>query len=382
VLHITEALGRVLAEDIRAKCSSPQKDLAAIDGYAMLAASAEHLPASLRVIGESTSSHPFLEEIRYGEAVKVYSGALIPCGADTNIALYNVTEKEGDAIISEPIMQGQNICYAGFDFAENEVLLHQGSAITARDIGLSASMHVSWLPVRRRPKVGVLAIGDELAMLEHIYDGGMRTVSSSSLVISSFITACGGVPVNLGIATDSKTSIERMTQSAKGVDLLITTGGLSASADNLLRNILTKGKKKPDEVVVSLAREEHVLYGEESGIPLLAFPGSPISTQICCALFLRPAIEHMLGVKRKFYKKTHVVLGRDLDIDDKKMDFIFAKLTEGEDRRLIALPASSYDRQLLSALAEADCLITVDPENTKRGSIVEMTRFVCSVLSG
>lgn len=386
IVNVTESLGRVLADDVRAKYTWPNKDMAAVDGYAVISSDLKQIPATLNRIGESRSNKAFEGEIQSGQTVKVFAGARVPIGADAVVPLVGVEEFEDYVTVVSQTWHGEHICYAGIDFTEDEKVLKEGTVVTARDIGLAAAMRVSWLPVRRKPRVAVLAIGDELILLGDVTADSSRVNSSSSLVLCSFITACGAVPVNLGIASDSAVSVQQLTEAAEGADLLVTTGGISSSSDNLLRKALIEGsgKKKGhiEEITLNLSKPEQVVLGQKSGISVLALPGNPISAQICAALFLKPAIDKMLDMRESFYKKSYARLGRQLDINDEKMDYIFAKLMEDKDKHLVADPASSQDRLLMSALAEADCLITVDRDNLAHGSQVEITRFTCSVISG
>jgi molybdopterin molybdotransferase len=374
LLHITQAVGRVLASDVRAKHTSPHRDMAAINGYAMMCADAKENGVTLRIIGDSTAGHPFGEELEPGQAVKVYSGSMIPIGADTVVPMLEIEEKHDTITLNSTVMKGQNICYAGVDFLRDEPVLKAGSIITARDVSLAAAMKISWVSVRRKPHIAFFAVGDELAMLGDCQDTGKLT-SSSSLMISAFISACGAIPLNLGIAADNEISVNRLMEHAVDADLIITTGGVSASADDLLKKTLDK-KTKRIETTVRLSSAATVMLGEKGGIPILALPGNPISAHICATLFLVPIIHAMTDMRGKIFKKSRATLDRDLDINDLQMDYIFTRLAEGEDKHLRAIPASSYDRLLMSALAQSDCVITVDKELSKKGDSVEIKRFL------
>lgn len=382
IINITKTLGRVIAEDVVAIYNSPRKNISAVDGYAIISKNIETTPVTLTKVGESLASRPFKGQICNNQTVKVYYGSTVPMGADTIIALENTEENGDQIIVTGEIMAEQNICYAGIDFVKGEAVLKRNRVITARDIGLAAAMGVSWIPVVRQPLVGVLSVGDELSMLGDVHDSS-HTISSSSLVVSAFISACGGIPVNLGIIPDSAEAIETILATTQRLDLLVTTGGVSAAADNLMHKALEKKYSQLKEVSIALNQTENVLFAsKDDSTPVLALPGNPISTKICAVLFLKPAIERMLDTRSTFYKKSFAILDRNLDINDRKMDYIFSRLTEGKDKQLLALPASSYDRLLLSALADSDCLIAVDRNNSKSGCEVEITRFTCAFVSG
>lgn len=380
VVHVTEALGRVLATDVRSNYTSPHQDISAIGGYAVISLEAARESAQLKIIGESRARTPFLEEISGKQAVYVYAGAVMPIGADTVLSEDEV-HVDGDNIIAVgAVMKGQNVCYTGVDFQRNETLLRASTLLTARDLGLAAMMEVPWLMVRRRPKIAFFAVGNEISMIGEIKEGN-KVTSTSSLIISSFIEACGAEPVNLGVAPDSEISINKLFDYADGVDLIITTGGASRGADGLIEQSLDK-RPKFSEINMQLNCDTKVVFGRKNKTPVLSLSGNPISALICATLFLRPIINKMTDMRATFFKKSYAILDRDLDVNDKKMDYIFARLTETSDKRLKVLPASSYDRLLMSALAEADCLIQVDLDNCKKGDSVQMTRFVCSVVSG
>lgn len=373
LIHISEAFGRVLASDVRARYTLPYWDISAVNGYALYCEDTKTTPVTLKIIGESTAGSPYKEELEHGQAVKLYAGSPVPIGADTIVPMQNVERKGHNLLIKSPVMQGQNICFTGVDFQRNESVLKAGYIVSPRDISLACAMKTSWVHVRRRPHVGFFAIGDELAMLGDDHDG-MKIVSSSSMMVSAFISACGAIPVNLGIATDTEVSINKHMEMARGVDMVITTGGVSASADGLIKNIMDK-KGTLIETLVKLSSPSPVILGEKYGIPLLALPGNPISAKMCCTLFLKPILHTMTGTDPELSKTYSAALDRDLDVNDLEMDYIFSRLTQDNAGHLKALPASSYDRMLLSALAQADCLITVNHGQSKKGEAVNYIRF-------
>jgi len=370
-IHITNSVGRVLAEDVSAKFTMPNKDTAAVDGYAVILSAISQIPVTLSVVGESRSNKPFNKTIVNTEAVKVFAGAIVPEGADTILPKHMVEEYEGGIIINEQFLHGENICYKGIDFAEGKNVLRKGRILSPCDIGLAAAMRASWLPVRRKPKVAVLAIGDELIMPGDGC-GNDKTVSSSSISLCAFLQECGAEALNMGIAPDSKDLSNRLKEAANSADLLVTTGGLSASADNLMRKILTSKNNKAKEIKISLGKEETVMFGNKNKTSLLALPANPISAHICANIFLRPAVEKMLGIEKINYRVSTALLSRNLDVNDIKVDFIFSRLMEGEDNIMVADPASSQDRLLLSSLANADCMIVVDKDNCKKDAVAEI----------
>lgn len=372
-LHISDSIGRVLAEDVKARYASPHNDLATIDGYAVNSDNIVKIPEILRLIGKSTAAKPFLSEVKPCQAIEITAGAVVPKGVNTIIPFDSAKKTRNKIEITCEVISGQNICYKGFDFDVGEVVLRRGKKITARDVGLAAAMKSPWVPVFCKPRIGILAIGNELSMLGDEHERN-RITSSSSLILSALVESCGASVVNLGIANDSISSLKNHINSVEGVDLLVTIGGTSLSAGEMMYKILGNNKKYFDETKVNISKPEPVLFSVRKSLPILALPGSPISAKICATLFLRPPINKMLEFNEK--SNSTAILDRDLDANDLQMDYTFASLTVDNDHKNIALPVSSFDRVLLSSLSKSDCIMKVNKENSKNGDVVEVIHFI------
>ena len=231
-VSIADAVGRVLAEDVAARRTQPPFAVSALDGYAVRAADVATVPANLRIIAEIPAGAGFSGIIDKGEAARIFTGAPLPEGADT-IVIQEDTERDGDIVrVMEGAPLGRYVRRAGLDFSEGEVLLHAGSRLTPRHIGLAAAMNRPWLFVYRRPHVGILSTGDEVVMPGEPI-GPHQIVSSNALALAAFVTACGGVPVGLGNAPDNADALRRFAAGARGVDLLVSTGGVSVGEHDL-----------------------------------------------------------------------------------------------------------------------------------------------------
>lgn len=208
-ISVASALGRVLAQDVAARRSQPPMPVSAMDGYAVRAADVESLPASLKVIGYAPAGHAYDGTVGAGEAVRIFTGAPVPDGADT-IVIQENTEQDGETVrvVDGKAPVGRFVRPAGLDFSEGDVLLKAGKVMTARDVGLAAAMDVPWLMVRRRPRVAILATGDEIVMPGDPI-GRDQIVSSNALALAAFLAAQGAEPVDLGIAPTSATACAR-----------------------------------------------------------------------------------------------------------------------------------------------------------------------------
>ena len=226
-IALADGLGRVLARDVTARRTQPPLPVSAMDGYAVRAADVENLPARLDVIGYAPAGTAFAGTVGPGQAVRIFTGAPVPEGADTIVIQENTQEADGVlAVVTGSAPPGRYVRPAGLDFSEGEVLLHAGRVLSARDLGLAAGMNVPWLMVHRKPRVAILATGDEIVMPGEPI-GENQIVSSNAIALAGFVAAEGGIPVDLGIAPDSAAALRSMAAGARGADLVITTGGAS-----------------------------------------------------------------------------------------------------------------------------------------------------------
>jgi len=375
-VSIDQALGRVLGENVASRVSQPPKDVSSMDGYAVRAADVATVPVTLTRIGESQAGDGFDGEVGLGQTVRTFTGAPIPAGADA-IVIQEVTEVDGDQIlITESSNTGRFVRPAGLDFSHGDILITEGTVLSARDIGLLAAMNVPWVKVRRRPRVGIIATGDEVVMPGDPL-GPDQIVSSNSLALSGYITALGGEPVNLGIAQDTVESLREILAAAKGMDLIMTIGGASVGDYDLVQQVMGEKGLKLDFYKVAMRPGKPMIFGHLGGIPVLGLPGNPVSAGVTCVIFLGVAMDIMLGVDSGGGQKETAVLGRDLDGNDQRQDYLRAELTRTEDGALSACPFEIQDSAMMERFARADCLVIRPPHAVpaKAGERVEIIRL-------
>ena len=236
-ISLAEGLGRVLARNVASRRDQPPMAMSAMDGYAVRAVDVATLPATLKVVGYAPAGHAFDGSVGAGEAVRIFTGAPVPEGADT-IVIQENTEQSDEVVrvIDGTAPVGRYIRPAGLDFATGDVLLPSGKVLTARDVGLSAAMNVPWLNVHRKPRISILATGDEIVMPGDPI-GRDQIVSSNALSLAAFITAQGGTPLDLGIAPDEEDGLRALAAGARGSDILVTTGGASVGDHDLVGRV-------------------------------------------------------------------------------------------------------------------------------------------------
>lgn len=359
-VSIAEALGRVLAEDVCARLTQPPVAVSSMDGYAVRAEDVADAPVALRRIGESAAGHGFAGRVGPGEAVRIFTGAPVPDGADAVVMQENAEAAGDEVTVLSAVPPGRFIRPAGLDFRAGETGLRAGCRLGPREIGLAAAMNRPWLRVRRRPRVALIATGDEVVRPGDPV-GPFQIVSSNTLALAALVHDAGGEALDLGIADDNADSLRRIVAGAKGVDLLVTTGGASVGDHDLVRSVLGEEGLEIDFWRIAMRPGKPLIFGHVRGTPLLGVPGNPVSALVCGLLFLRPAIDAMLGVKRPDGGRARARLGRDLPANDEREDYMRASLSRDGDGEPVATPFERQDSAMLSALVRADCLVVRPP---------------------
>ncbi len=357
---LTDALGRVLARDVASRVSHPPAAVSAMDGYAVIAGDVAEVPTTLERIGESAAGQGFDGALGPGQAVRIFTGAPVPEGADA-VVMQEDAEVHGNKVtLKEKAVPGRHIRPQGLDFKAGETLLREGSVITARDVGLAAAMNVPWLTVRRRPRVAILATGDELVMPGDPL-GPEQIISSNSLALAAYVKALGGEPLNLGIARDDAESLNALLDDAPESDLLVTIGGASVGDYDLVRQALKDRGLELGFYRVAMRPGKPLIFGRLGRVPVLGLPGNPVSAGVTTVVFLKPAMEAMLGIRRDEGPGATALLGRDLGKNDQRQDYLRAALALDGDGEAIATPFDVQDSAMMARLAQADCLVVRPP---------------------
>ncbi|BBK37315.1 molybdopterin molybdenumtransferase MoeA [Allostella sp. ATCC 35155] len=357
---LTDALGRVLAEDLVARTTQPPAAVSAMDGWAVRAEDVATVPARLRITGYVAAGRPFDGAVGPGEAARIFTGAPVPAGADA-IVIQEDADRDGDFVrVREGATAGRYVRPAGLDFRAGDVGARAGSRVGPRLVGLAAAMNVPWLKVHRRPRVAILPTGDEIVMPgEPIAPG--QIVSSNALALAAFVRQMGGEPIDLGIARDDRASLVALAEGARGADLLVTTGGASVGEHDLVRSVLGEAGLQLDFWQIAMRPGKPLMFGALRGTPMLGLPGNPVSALVCAVLFLRPAMARLAGLEDPGSIEETAVLGADLGANDRREDYLRARLEPGTDGRLLACPFPTQDSSNLARLAAADCLVVRAP---------------------
>jgi molybdopterin molybdotransferase len=221
-------------------------------------------------------------------------------------------------------------------------------------------MNVPWLRVRRRPRIALLSTGDELVMPGEAV-GPNQIIGSNGLSLTAFVEARGGEALNLGIAPDNIDALARLTGDARGADLLVTTGGVSVGEHDLVSSALGGRGLTLDFWKIAMRPGKPLLFGTIGETPILGLPGNPVSSLVCAIVFLGPAIDAMQGLGALPPHAETAVLGAALGANDRRQDYLRARLSHDGAGRRVALPFDRQDSSMLATLAHADCLIVRPP---------------------
>ena len=362
-IPVARAAGRTLAADVAALRTQPPFPASAMDGYAVRAADVAQVPATLKVVGISAAGHGYAEEIGPGEAVRIFTGAPIPEGADAVLIQENA-EAHGDTVTArETVAAGRFFRRAGLDFTEDAILLRAGETLDARRLALAAAAGHAVLPLRRRPRVAVIATGDELVRPGEI-PAWDQIVASNGLALCALATEAGAEAIDLGIVRDDLESLREAIGRARraGADLVVTLGGASVGDHDLVQAALHEEGLELGFWRVALRPGKPLMFGRLGAMTVIGLPGNPVSSIVCGLLFVVPAIRALLGDPRAGMDRTEpAVLGRDMPENDQRQDYLRARLETAPDRLPVAHPENRQDSSMLSVLGSSEALLVRAP---------------------
>jgi molybdopterin molybdotransferase len=360
-VKLDDALGRVLAVDLAALRTQPPANVSSMDGYAVRATDVESAPVTLTLIGEVAAGHPFEGAVAAGQAARIFTGGVMPAGADT-VVIQELTRSDGNTVtIDKTAGKGRNVRPQGIDFKQGDVLLRKGRRLSDRDVMLAASMNHATLPVYCRPKVAVLGTGDELVAPGSQPRPG-EIVYSNGFALLAMAHNAGADVIDLGIARDRIEDIANAVRRACdwGADVLVTSGGASVGEHDLVQRALASEGLELSFWRVALRPGRPMMHGRLGATNVLGVPGNPVSAYVCAFLFLLPLVGRLSGRTDAAHVPEPARLGRDLPANDERADYLRATL-ELEPDGPVATPVPAQDSSLMAPLARAHCLVIREP---------------------
>ncbi|MEV4606375.1 molybdopterin molybdotransferase MoeA [Neorhizobium sp. LMR1-1-1.1] len=361
-LPLGDTAARVLAFDIKAKLTQPPFNSSAMDGYALRAVDAPQIGSELTVIGTAAAGRAFEGPLGPGETVRIFTGAPVPEGADT-ILIQEDAEKIGDDSIRTTfqVTGGRHIRPRGQDFAEGETVLKAGTLIDFSHLTVAAAMNHPTLPVFRKPKVAILATGDEL-----IEPGGnpapAQIIASNTFGIAALVRDNGGEVLDLGIAPDRQDAISAAIKRARdaGANILVTLGGASVGDHDLVQATLKASGMELDFWRIAMRPGKPLMVGSLDGMHVLGLPGNPVASMVTGMLFLEPLLRRLAHLPER-RREVDGITARPLRPNDQRQDYLRAKITRDELGNLVAEANPKQDSSMMKIFAHADGLIVRAP---------------------
>lgn len=364
------ALGRVCAEDVVATVTMPPWSNSSMDGFAVRSADITAVmkgePVTLRVVGTIAAGDPADRPLKRGQAMRIMTGAPVPGGADTVIRKEDTDGGSEKVQIRDARDVWKNIRQAGEDFQRGDVLARRGTPIRPALIGVLASAGVGKMSVFRRPRVALISSGNELVDIDDFDEvvAGRRIVSSNSYTLDALTRVAGGVPVDLGIAADTKASLRKKLEAAADCDLIITSAGVSVGDLDHTRDVFAALGGKQIFWKVRMRPGAPLAFGMLNGVPWIGVSGNPVSAMVSFELFVRPALRKMQGYTSFFRRTVTVTLEEEVKIAAKLTHFLRAWVTRKEDGALTARLTGLQSSGALTSMAKANALLIV-PETSQ-----------------
>ncbi len=362
-ISINNAFNRTLASDLYARRTQPPMDVSAMDGYAVRIDDIDNTPVTLKLLGQSAAGHNFAGDVLPGACVRIFTGAPLPNGTDTVIIQENTTQNSENITILEAPEKGKNIRKAGIDFKANEMLLSAGTRLGAAQLALAASMSHAMLDVRKSPRIGILATGDELVepgaeLLPN------QIISSNNFAVAALAREAGAEVFDLGIVPDNLQTLTEAIAQAQNLelDVLVTLGGASVGDHDLVQQALHALGCTPDFWRIAMRPGKPMMFGTLGAMRVLGLPGNPVASYVCGLIFLKPLLLALVGDSNAGADISQpAILGCDVQANDKRQDYLRCSAVFATDALPVVTPFAVQDSSMLSALAKANALLIREP---------------------
>lgn len=360
-LSLAEAEGRVLAVDLTAGLTQPPFNASAMDGYALRREDAPEPGAMLKVIGTSSAGHGFEGSVGHGEAVRIFTGAPIPSGADSVLLQEDAEKIEGGIRTKFAVRQGQHVRPRGQDFAEGEAVLPTGTVLDFSRLTVAAGMNRSDVEVLRRPLVAILATGDEL-LPPGSTPGPSQIIASNTFGVAALARRAGADVLDLGIVPDDKARITAAIDRARNakVDVIVTLGGASVGDHDLVQATLIEAGMELDFWRIAMRPGKPLMVGSFGETHVLGLPGNPVSSLVCSLLFLEPLIRKLASLP-PVQREATVEAAVTLRANDQRQDYVRARLSKSAAGNWLVEPFDKQDSSMMKTFARSDCLIIRPP---------------------
>jgi len=367
-IPLTQAGGRVLGADVVALRDQPPFASSAMDGYAVQAADLK-TGATLDVIGTSAAGQRFDGAVTAGTAVRIFTGAPVPKGADRILIQEDCTRTDDQITVGEGIDTSKYIRPAGGDFKTGDAV-SAPLTLGASEISLLAAMNADTITVQRKPVIALVATGDELVAVGDTPEQD-QIVSSNNYGLATLIEQAGGIARILPIARDTREELQKVLEFCDGADMVVTLGGASVGDYDLVHSVASDMGMDTSFYKVAMRPGKPLMAGRLRDIPMIGLPGNPVSALVCGQIFLVSAIKAMLGLGKSALPTQSATLAADMPANGPRAHYMRA-MTQIENGALTVIPFDRQDSSLLSILSKANALLVRapnDPAQAKGASV-------------
>ncbi|MBN1383090.1 MAG: molybdopterin molybdotransferase MoeA [Deltaproteobacteria bacterium] len=376
-VNILEGLGRVIGEDIYAPRNIPPKDNSAMDGYAVrfqdTAPATQEKPVIMEVIEDIPAGKIPSKIVGPGQTARIMTGAPIPDGANAVVRMED-TEKDGKTVkIFTPVTQGYDMRYAGEDVRQGERIITKGDILKPADIGMLAALGRSFIPVYQKPLVAILATGDELVDIDE-NPGPWKIISSNSYSLAALVLECGAIPLQLGIAKDTREDLLAAFESALRADIILSSGGVSVGDYDLVKDIMKEVGNRMEFWRVAMKPGKPLAFGNLRGIPLFGLPGNPVSSMVSFEQFVRPSILKMMGHQNLYRPAVKAILQEDIELKQEPRRHFIRATVSWEEGIYKAASTGEQGSGILKSMVQANGLIVLSEDTVmvKKGTEVSV----------
>ena len=352
---LNKSLGRVTSKNIYAKLNNPPENVSSMDGYAVKSSNLKNISKiAIKVIGESSAGKPYKKKIKNFECIQIFTGAKVPKETDIILLQENVLIKNNTlTYTTQKPIKGQYIRKKGSNFKKNSIIIKKNELLTSRKIGLALSANNTNVNVYKKPKVAILATGNELKKPGQNIRSGI--ISSNTLLLISIINSIGAISTDLGSARDTIKSLKNKLRNINNYDILITTGGASVGKHDLVKEVLIQLGMKLIFWKVAMRPGKPLIFGKLNKTLILGFPGNPVSAFVSSIIFAKPLIFKLLKLNHKDEVKKGIIT-KNLNKNDKRQEYLRAIISY-KNNTYFANPLSAQDSSMNLALSKANGLI-------------------------
>lgn len=371
---ILSALGRVIGEDIYAPRDIPPKDNSAMDGYAVrsedVAGAGAESPAVLTVIEDIPAGYVPRKTVGPGEAARIMTGASMPDGADAVVKVENTAFDDAGVRVYAAARHGENVRYAGEDVKTGNLVIRSGTILRPAETGMLAALGRSFVKVSRRPLVALISTGDELVDIDDAASTG-KIVNSNSYSLAAQVMECGGIPLQLGIAKDTKDDLTRKFRAALRADIIVSSAGVSVGDYDFVKDVMEDIGIDVELWQVAQRPGKPMTFGSREGKPVFGLPGNPVSSMVTFEQYVRPAILKMTGHENIFRRTIRATLTHDIQ-KKRGLRYFFRSRVRSQGDGFVVEITGEQGSGILSSMVLANGIMVIpeDADFVKAGSEV------------